>query len=67
MLAHTHSLTTPWTIVRADNKELARINIIKDLLSRLDYKDKDERLIMPDKHVVTSFDTLFIEEGLLAS
>ena len=67
MLAHTHSLTTPWTIARADNKELARINIIKDLLSRLDYKDKDERLIMPDKRVVTSFDTLFIEEGLLAS
>ena len=67
MLAHTHSLTTPWTIARADNKELARINIIKDLLSRLDYKNKDERLVMPDKRVVTSFDTSFIEEGLLAS
>jgi polyphosphate kinase len=67
MLAYTHNLTTPWTIVHADDKQLARVNVIKDLLSRLDYKDKDERLIMPDKRIVTSFDISFIEEGLLAS
>jgi len=67
MLAHTHNLTTPWTIVHADDKQLARINIIKDLLSRLDYEDKDERLVMPDKCIVTSFDISFIEEGMLAS
>lgn len=66
MLAHTHNLTSPWTIVHADDKPLARINIIKDLLSRLDYANKDERLVMPDKRVVTSFDISFIEEGRLA-
>ena len=67
MLAHTHNLTAPWTIVRADDKQLARINIIKDLLSRLDYESKDERLVMPDKRVVMEFEISFIEEGVLAS
>ena len=41
MLARTHNPMTPWTIVRADDKHLARLNIIKDLLSRLHYADKD--------------------------
>ena len=67
MLAHTHNLTSPWTIAHADDKQLARINIIKDLLSRLDYADKDERLVLPDKRVVIPFDISFIEEGRLAS
>ncbi|SEO45755.1 polyphosphate kinase 2 [Nitrosovibrio sp. Nv6] len=67
MLAHTHNLTTPWIIVRADNKPLTRLNVIKDLLSRLDYADKDERLILPDPQIVTTFTASLIEEGLLAS
>ncbi len=67
MLAGTHNLSTPWTIAHADDKQLARINIIKDLLSRLDYEGKDERLIMPDKRIVISFDISFIKEGVLAS
>jgi polyphosphate kinase len=67
MLAHTHNPATPWTIVHADDKQLARINIIKDLLGRLDYKGKDERLVMADKRVVRAFDISIIEESLLAS
>jgi polyphosphate kinase 2 len=31
MLARTHNPITPWTLVRADNKHLARLNIIKDV------------------------------------
>lgn len=34
MLAHTHNPIAPWTIVRDDDKQLARLNITKDLLSR---------------------------------
>lgn len=67
MLAHTHNLTTPWTIVHADDKQLARVNIIKDFLSRLDYENKDERLVMPDKRIVMEFEISFIEHGVLAS
>ena len=43
MLARTHNPTAPWTLVRANDKRLARLNIIKDVLSRLHYADKDER------------------------
>ena len=66
MLTHTHNLITPWLIVHADDKQLARLNVIKDMLSRLDYADKDERLILPDPNIVTPFESAFIEEGLLA-
>ncbi|MBA4141833.1 MAG: polyphosphate kinase 2 [Nitrosospira sp.] len=66
MLVHTHNLITPWIIVQADDKPLARLNLIKDMLSRLDYTDKDERLILPDPHIVATFEASFIEQGLLA-
>ena len=66
MLAHTHSLISPWVIAHADNKQLTRLNIIKDMLSRLDYKDKDERLILPDTRIVAPFTAAMIAEGLLA-
>jgi polyphosphate kinase 2 len=65
MLAHTHNPIAPWTLVRADDKQLARLNIIKDLLSRLHYADKDERLILPDPKIVFAFDTAYLEDGLL--
>jgi polyphosphate kinase 2 len=41
MLARTHTLTSPWTIVRADDKHLARIAVIRDLLSRFEFKGKE--------------------------
>ena len=66
MLAHTNNLTTPWTIVRADDKQLARLNIIKDMLSRLDYADKAKRLILPDSQIVSAYDATYPEKGLLA-
>lgn len=66
MLAHTHNLISPWLIVHADDKQLARLNIIKDILSRLDYADKNERLILPDPNIVTPFESSFIEQGVLA-
>ena len=56
MLARSHNPTAPWTIVRADDKHLARLNVIKDVLSRLHYADKDERLIQPDPKIVFGYD-----------
>lgn len=66
MLTHTHNAIAPWTIVRADNKQLARINIIKDMLSRLHYADKDERLILPDPQIVLTYDAAYLVNGVLA-
>ncbi len=66
MLARTHTEAAPWTIVRADDKELARLNVIRDLLSRLDYKRRDQRLIKPDRDIVRDFDPSLIESGMIA-
>ena len=66
MLIHTHNLISPWIVVHADDKPLARINVIKNMLGRLDYEDKDERLILPDPQIVATFEASFIEEGWLA-
>ena len=52
MLARSHSPTTPCALVRADDKRLARLNIIGDLLGRLHYAGKDERLTRPDPKIV---------------
>ncbi|MBI4194210.1 MAG: polyphosphate kinase 2, partial [Betaproteobacteria bacterium] len=46
----------PWTLVRANDKRRARLNIIKDLLSRLHYADKDKRLVRPDRKIVFPYD-----------
>ncbi len=67
MLTHTHNLITPWIIVHADDKQLTRLNVIKDMLSRLDYKDKNEHLILPNPQIISTFTASFIEEGLLAA
>jgi polyphosphate kinase 2 len=66
MLTRTHTEAAPWTIVRADDKEPARLNVIRDLLSRLDYKHRDKRLIRPDRDIVRDFDSSLIESGMIA-
>jgi polyphosphate kinase 2 len=66
MLTRTHTEAAPWIIVRADDKETAQLNVIRDLLSRLDYKHRDKRLIKPDRDIVRDFDPTLIETGMIA-
>jgi polyphosphate kinase 2 len=66
MLARTHNPIAPWTLVRANDKRLARLNIIKDLLGRLHYTDKNERLTRPDPQIVFAYDVSNLENGQLA-
>ena len=66
MLARTHNPMTPWTLVRANDKRLARLNIIKDVLSRLHYAGKHEGLIRPDRQIVFAYDVSNLENGQLA-
>ena len=66
MLTHTHNAIAPWTIVRADDKRLTRINVIKHLLSRLHYADKNERLIPPNPDVVFMYDETYLKNGMIA-
>ncbi|WOI54545.1 polyphosphate kinase 2 [Parvularcula sp. LCG005] len=53
MLARTHTAKAPWTVVRMNDKRRGRLNMIRHLLSRLDYPDKDpEVACAPDDRIV---------------
>ncbi|NOU23729.1 MAG: polyphosphate kinase 2 [Methyloglobulus sp.] len=65
MFASTHHLLAPWTIVRADDKQVARLNVIKDMLFRLAYKDKDEALILPDANIVFNYEESYLQNGMI--
>ncbi|WP_137129813.1 polyphosphate kinase 2 [Rhizobium sp. FY34] len=45
MLDKTHTKTSPWTVVRANDKRRARLNIIRHILLSLDYAGKDIKAI----------------------
>jgi len=66
MFARTHHLLAPWTIVRADDKQAARINVMKDMLFRLAYKDKNEALILPDANIVFNYEESYLQNGMIA-
>jgi hypothetical protein len=42
----------PWRIVKADDKKVARLELIRDLLASVDYDGKSKRLARPDGSVV---------------
>ncbi|MCZ7885449.1 MULTISPECIES: polyphosphate kinase 2 [Agrobacterium] len=45
MLANTHTDDAPWTMVRANDKRRARVNLIRHILLALDYEGKDKKAI----------------------
>jgi hypothetical protein len=65
MLLRTRDPIAPWIVVRANHKKTARVQLIQDLLSRLDYEDKDKSLLKPDPSVVFEFDPAHLTNGML--
>lgn len=68
MLLETNTTLSPWTVIRSDNKKKARINCMKYILSRLDYKDKiaDTELEINPKIVINGIDEIKLMEGNLS-
>jgi polyphosphate kinase 2 (PPK2 family) len=56
MLAATSSPESPWIVVRADDKRAARLNVIRDLISRLACAETDRHLASPDRSIVFPYD-----------
>jgi polyphosphate kinase 2 len=54
MLAETHSEFAPWTVVSTDDKKTARLNILRELLHRLDRPGL--KAAKPDKDVIAPAD-----------
>ena len=67
MLLRTHTAIAPWHIVRTDNKRLARLNLIRDILSRLHYAGKNSKIVQPDSEIVFEFTPDCIASKRLAS
>ena len=66
MFARTHTAFAPWYVVMANDKHLARISLIKDFLSRVDYEDKDLQLVVPNPDIVFMYNEKYLENGWIS-
>jgi hypothetical protein len=54
-------------IVRADDKRSAHLNVIRDLLSRVNCPSTNKHFAVPDRNVVFAFDEAHAQAGRLAA
>lgn len=55
MLDRTHTHAAPWTIIRSENKHLARLNAMRIILDSVNYEDRNQELeFVPDPKIVVS-------------
>ena len=66
MLLRTHHEDAPWIVVRADDKQQTRLNVIRDLLTRIPGR-AERRREKPDAHVLREFRKGLITKGWLAA
>ncbi len=69
MLNETNRTMSPWTIIKSDNKKMARINCIKHMLTNLDYEGKidPEELQADPKIVISGIDEIkHMEENIMS-
>ena len=66
MLARTHNPVSPWTVVRGDDKRLSRLNLIRDLLTRMEYDGKVNDVLRPNPDIVFRYDESYIQNGMIA-
>lgn len=67
MLSRTSTPASPWLVVQANDKRVARLNLIRDLLSRVEYKNKGRSgQLKPDRAIVFPFETKALTDGRLS-
>ncbi|HWV06529.1 hypothetical protein [Ralstonia sp.] len=49
-----------------DDKRVARLNVIKDMLHRLHYAGKDDSLVQPQADIVFPYDEMHLDSGAIA-
>lgn len=58
MIKETNTEKSPWTVIKSDNKFIARYNAIKTILNKVDYENRDERINFSlDPNIVISAET----------
>ncbi|WP_237062769.1 polyphosphate kinase 2 [Microbulbifer zhoushanensis] len=66
MLARSHTELVPWTVVRANNKKQARLNVIRHLLRSVECPGKDHFGGKPDPDIVFPYDGRELLRGRIA-
>jgi polyphosphate kinase 2 (PPK2 family) len=67
MLEQTSSALSPWIIVRADDKRAARLNVIRDLLTRVNCPGINKHFAVPDRDVVFPYEGVHAQTGRLSA
>ncbi len=47
MFFYTDTADAPWTIIKSNDKKRARLNVMRQFLSTLDYPGKDPQIALP--------------------
>jgi polyphosphate kinase 2 len=55
MLKKTSSEDAPWTAINANDKKLAHLNLIADLLTRVSYSNKNKKILKIDPKIVLTW------------
>lgn len=57
MFSRTHNTESPWILVDSTDKKRARINIARDLLSKVDYEGKEQSKVclLADPSIITQY------------
>ena len=55
MLKQTNSALAPWTVISANDKKVAHLNLIADLLSRVHYPNKDKKILAIAPQIVLTW------------
>lgn len=66
MFARSHSELVPWYVVNANNKKVARLNVIRHLLSSVQCPECDQHSEAPDPHIVFPYDGSHLLSGRIA-
>jgi polyphosphate kinase 2 (PPK2 family) len=57
MFSKTHTSYSPWITVKANDKQIARLESIRYVLTQFNYEGKEEALttILPDPNIITRY------------
>lgn len=55
MLKQTNTKKAPWIVISANDKKLAHLNLIRDLLSRMNYPGKNQKILKVDPAIAITW------------
>jgi polyphosphate kinase 2 len=66
MFLRTNHRAAPWQVVNANEKKRARLNLIRNILLRIDYEGRDDSLLTMNETIVFPFSPEELTSGTIA-